>query len=89
MAPESVVVSAGRTACRYCVAKSLDGGIGILHWGQRNDADADDIQRLFGDSTSPTNGDLGAWRHALDDITDGGALARFSSDFTRRTGLEP
>lgn len=83
-------VSGGQEMINYAVGLALNPTIGgILHWGQRNDATAADIQRLFGDTSSPTNGHLGAWLRALVDITDGGARNRFSSDFTRRTGLEP
>ena len=83
-------MSAEAGSVDYAASARLNPNIGgILHWGQHNDATAADIQRLFGDISSPTNGHLGAWRQALADITDGGSRARFSNDFTRRTGLEP
>ena len=83
-------VSGGQEMVDYAASLALNPNIGgILHWGQHNDATAADIQRLFGDISSPTNGHLGAWRQALADITDGGSRARFSNDFTRWTGLEP
>jgi hypothetical protein len=60
----------------------------ILHWGQRNESDAADIEFQFGDRNDPRNGDLGRWREALAEITDKGQLDGFSSAFTRATGLE-
>jgi hypothetical protein len=54
---------------------------GIFHWGQRNDCTRPEIERRFGD-------DLEKWRKALSLITDNGRLDGFSSEFTRRTGLE-
>jgi hypothetical protein len=82
-------VSGSQELIDHAVRLALNPNIGgVLHWGQRNDATAADIERLFGDSTSVTNGDLGAWRKALDLVTAGGALDGFSSEFTRRTGLE-
>jgi hypothetical protein len=60
---------------------------GIIHWGQRNDCTRAEIEDRFGDSTWV--GDrLSPWREALQLITDGGRLNRFSSAFTRRLGLE-
>lgn len=83
-------VSGGQEMVDYAARLALNPNIGgILHWGQHNDATAADIDRLFGDPMSPTNGDLGAWRAALAEVTDSGSRDRFSSDFTRRTGLEP
>jgi hypothetical protein len=61
---------------------------GILHWGQDNTATRADIERLFGDLSSADNGSLGAWRRALRQVTEDGRHDGFSSDFTRRTGLE-
>lgn len=61
---------------------------GVLHWGQRNESDAGDIEFRFGDPSDPRNGDLGRWREALAKITDGGQFDGFSSAFTRQTGLE-
>jgi hypothetical protein len=54
---------------------------GILHWGQRNESSAEDIEFRFGDN-------LVFWRSALASITDDGRLDGFSSAFTRQTGLE-
>jgi hypothetical protein len=83
-------VSGGQDLVNYAVRQALNPNIGgILHWGQHNDADAGDTQRIFGDSSSPTNGDLGKWRDALLRLTDGGSRDRFSSAFTQQTGLEP
>ena len=82
-------VSGSQELVDYAVALALNPNVGgVLHWGQRNDATAADIERLFGDSNSPTNGNLGAWREALALISEGGSLKGFSSEFTRRTGLE-
>ncbi len=53
----------------------------ILHWGQRNTATVPEIEARFGVH-------LKEWRKALKKITDGGRHNGFSSDFTRRTGLE-
>lgn len=61
---------------------------GILHWGQRNDSSMADIHRRFGDGIGEPSGDLGAWRRALSRFTDNGRLDAFSSEFTRRVGLE-
>ena len=73
----------------YAIALSRDRNFGgILHWGQRNESDAADIEYRFGDPTDPDGGDLGRWRRALAGITDDGRLNGFSSEFTRRTGLE-
>jgi hypothetical protein len=59
---------------------------GILHWGQRNESNVEDIEFRFGDSNDPRNGDLGRWREALATITRNSE--GFSSAFTRQTGLE-
>jgi hypothetical protein len=61
---------------------------GILHWGQRHNATATDVERWFGDSAAAPGGRLRAWRDALSSVTDNGRLNGFSSAFTRRTGLE-
>lgn len=61
---------------------------GLLHWGQRNDYTMADVEHRYGDSVNAPGGDLGTWRQALSRITDNGRLDGFSSDFTRRTGLE-
>jgi hypothetical protein len=58
---------------------------GILHWGQRcgqrNESLIDYVEERFGN-------DIYMWREALSRITDHGKLDGFSSEFTRRTGLE-
>lgn len=57
---------------------------GIIHWGQRNDCTAAEIEDRFGDAT--WIGDkLTPWRRALHHIVGGD---RFSTEFTRRLGLE-
>ncbi len=61
---------------------------GILHWGQLHIGTRDDTQRIFGRPNSASNGSLGDWRRSLRTITDNGSLDGFSSEFTRRTGLE-
>jgi hypothetical protein len=61
---------------------------GILHWGQRNNSTAADIEHRFGDRAEAPGGPLGAWRNALSSLTDNGRLDGCSSAFTRRTGLE-
>jgi hypothetical protein len=76
-------VSGSQELIDYAVQLALNPNIGgVLHWGQRNDSTAADVERLYGDS-------IKAWRRALSRITDNGRLDGFSSAFTRRTGLEP
>jgi hypothetical protein len=71
----------------FAIALSRDPNFrGILHWGQRNESDVNDIQLRFGDANDPQNGALGRWRQALTRITRGGK--QFSSAFTVQTGLE-
>jgi hypothetical protein len=84
-----VDLSGSRDLVEYATELGLNPNFGgILHWGQRNTATAGDIERLFGTGTDPQNGGrLRQWRDALRQITGGGGA--FSSDFTRRTGLEP
>lgn len=66
----------------YAVALSRDKNYECaVHWGQRNDSVVSDIEHRFGES-------LTTWREALARITDNGRFYRFSSAFTRRTGLE-
>lgn len=60
----------------------------ILHWGQRNESRRADIEERFGDSPTNPTGSLHTWRAQLARITDNGRLEGFSTDFTRRTGLE-
>lgn len=55
---------------------------GFEHWGQGNKYEKPDVLFRYGS-------ELPKWRDALRDITDNGQLNRFSSQFTRRTGLEP
>ncbi len=61
---------------------------GLLHWGQRNDWTRDEVERIYGDCPLNPGGNFGFWRQALREITEDGALDGFSSEFTRRTGLE-
>lgn len=61
---------------------------GILHWGQRNTSTVQDIEDRFGNTARVRAGELQTWRDALKLITEDGQFARFSSVFTRQTGLE-
>lgn len=61
---------------------------GVLHWGQRHTAERDVTERLFGDSAARPGLALGRWRNALSRLTENGRLGGFSSEFSRRTGLE-
>lgn len=80
-------VKGGKDLLDYAVGLALNPNMGaILHWGQRNDATRDDIDRQFG---PPSGADrIGAWRDVLDMMTDGGSNNAFSSGFTRTIGLE-
>jgi hypothetical protein len=73
-------VSGGKELIDFALdwARNPNNGA-ILHWGQRNEARRDEIERIFGQR-------LETWRQALRRIGDGSDA--FSSDFTRRTGLE-
>jgi hypothetical protein len=75
-------VSGGKELIDFAVAwaRNPNNG-GILHWGQFNPWERDDVERIYGPS-----GDLGKWREALARITGGGDL--FSSAFTQKNGLE-
>lgn len=76
-------VSGTKELVDYAIALARDPNFGaVLHWGQRNPATAADTQRNFGDR-------LRRWQLMLQRITDRGRLDGFSSDFTRRAGLEP
>lgn len=83
-------MSGSQELVEYAERLALNANIGaILHWGQRNNATGGDTERLFAASPANPDGQLGAWRNALRTITQNGAREGFSSDFTRRTGLEP
>jgi hypothetical protein len=58
-----------------------------FHWGQFNPLSQEEVERIF--NSAPREGSLDAWRRVLRDLTQNGLLDGFSSDFTRRTGLEP
>ncbi len=75
-------VSGGQELIDFAVrwASNPNNG-GILHWGQYNPWTTTEVERTYG-----ANGDLQTWREALNRITGGGDA--FSSQFTRRTGLE-
>jgi hypothetical protein len=82
-------LSGSEDLVRYAARLGLNPGFGgIQHWGQLNTANRDDTQRIFGDPTQPENGPLGAWRQQLGRVTESGTFDAFSSEFTRRTGLE-
>jgi hypothetical protein len=53
-----------------------------FHWGQFNPVGRQEVEQQFGVR-------LDRWRAALAQLTDNGARDGFSSEFTRRTGLEP
>jgi hypothetical protein len=74
---------------RYAETLALDPNIkGILHWGQENSSTQKDIEFRFGDTPAQPTGPLQQWRSGLARVTENGRHARFSSDFTRTTGLE-
>ncbi len=73
----------------YAIKLALDPTIkGILHWGQQNESTQADLESRFGDTPGNPTGPLRQWRSVLARLTDNGRLDGFSSDFTRRTGLE-
>jgi hypothetical protein len=74
-------VTGGEDLINFAVewARNPNSGA-ILHWGQRHDARRAEIERIFGS-------DLSTWRAALTRI-EGDTRNGFSSEFTRRTGLE-
>lgn len=61
---------------------------GYLHWGQRNDYDRPDVERRYRPTVDVPFDRIAAWRAALASVTENGRLDAFSSEFTRRTGLE-
>ena len=61
---------------------------GIVHWGQRNNQTMAHLQFRMGDSLNNPSGNLRKWRTALSFFTENGRLNGFSSQFTRRIGLE-
>ena len=68
---------------------ALDPNIkGILHWGQQNTSTQAQVEFRFGDSVSQPGGPLHTWRGVLATLTENGRLDGFSSEFTRRAGLE-
>ena len=73
----------------FAVALAQDPNIkGVLHWGQQNDSTQQQIEFRFGDTPTLPVGPLHDWRAVLARLTDNGRLDGFSSDFTRRAGLE-
>src|SRR5262249_22039819 len=74
----------------FAISFALNNNVrGILHWGQRNPSTANHVEDRFGRAALVRAGELQTWRDALKIVTDGGRLNRFSSPFTRQTGLEP
>lgn len=57
-----------------------------VHWGQRNNLSMKDVENMY-DPNGP-NGELFAWRKTLSELTANGRLTAFSTDFTRKRGLE-
>lgn len=75
-------VSGSQELIDYASRVALNPNIGgVIHWGQHNDCTPADTARLFSNS-------IARWRRQLAALTDNGRLHRFSSQFTRRTGLE-
>jgi hypothetical protein len=73
----------------FAVALAQDPNIkGVLHWGQQNTSTQAQIEFRFGDSPASPTGSLQTWRSVLAELTDNGRLDGFSSEFTRRAGLE-
>jgi hypothetical protein len=74
---------------RFAEMLALDPNIkGILHWGQSNESTQRDIEFRFGDTPEDPTGPLQQWRRGLARLTENGRHERFTSEFTRRTGLE-
>jgi hypothetical protein len=67
------------------LAKDFNVG-GMLHWGQRNDYTALELNRYFRFVLGSDG--LERWRTQLSRITDGGILNHFSNAQTRQWGLE-
>jgi hypothetical protein len=59
---------------------------GYFHWGQYNPLTRPEVEKLY-DAAPALR--LSRWRNSLRQLTRNGALDGFSSDFTRRAGLEP
>ena len=73
----------------FAVALAQDPNIkGVLHWGQQNNSSQAEIEFRFGDLPASPDGPLHDWRAVLGALTDNGRLDGFSSQFTRRAGLE-
>lgn len=74
----------------FATQLALDPNInGVLHWGQRNDSSAADVEFRFNSGGSHSPDRLTRWRNILSQLTDRGLHNAFSSNFTRQTGLEP
>jgi hypothetical protein len=73
----------------FATALALDPNInGILHWGQQNPSTQSDVEFRFGDTPSNPSGMLHDWRAVLAQLTENGRRDGYTSEFTRRTGLE-
>jgi hypothetical protein len=82
-------ISGGQQVVDYAATLARNPNFnGLLHWGQHNDYTMADVEHRYGDSVTAPGGDLGTWREALGRVTDNGRLDGFSTEFTRRTGLE-
>lgn len=57
-----------------------------FHWGQNNPLTRPEVERIF--NAEPRVGSLDIWRVVLQKLTNDGSQDGFSSEFTRRTGLE-
>jgi hypothetical protein len=57
-----------------------------FHWGQFNPLTRTDVEKIY--NSSPRAGSLDVWRNALRRLNDNGQTDAFSSEFTRRAGLE-
>jgi hypothetical protein len=57
-----------------------------FHWGQKNPLTRPDVENIF--NAEPKPGALDTWRKVLEKLTEGAHQDAFSSEFTRRAGLE-
>ena len=57
-----------------------------VHWGQRNSLTMEMVEKVF-DAHGPS-GALFRWRRSLSKLSRNGRVPTFSTDFTRRRGLE-
>ena len=82
-------VSGSQQLVDYAVTLARNPNInGVLHWGQRNDYNMADVESIDTAIASAPRAAIWETAEALSRITANGRLDGFSSDFTRRTGLE-